>query len=89
MTDEQLQAIRDAVDKQVKSSVNGKVDSLQLEFKKLKEDLEPVSDAFKGWRHFRAQATFWIGGILALGGAIQAIQTIWGIVSPYINITRH
>ena len=78
--------ITDAVTKQIRITVNGKIDNIQGGLDTLKIDLQPVFDAYKGFKHVRAVAIFWVGGLLAIGGAIQAVQTLWGIVSPYVKL---
>lgn len=62
----------------IKATVNGKIDALSRK-------VEPITDIFETWSHLKAQAMFWIGGLLALGGAIQALQALWGLISPHLK----
>jgi len=47
--------------------------------------LDPVIGVINTARHIRSQLFVIITAILAVGGAIQAAQAIWTILSPYIK----
>jgi molybdopterin biosynthesis enzyme MoaB len=78
MTPEQQKAVDEAVEKAIKTVVNGKIDGLR-------KDLQPLTDAFQSWNHLKAGFIMYGTAILALGGAVQAIQALWGLISPHIK----
>lgn len=74
---EQLQpAVKSAVD----TAVNGKIT-------KLANDVAPLVGVYNSYLSWKKGALIWIGVLLALGGFIQAIEAIYGIVSNYFTIT--
>jgi hypothetical protein len=82
--------IEAAVQRAVKETVNGKIDKLTTRIESISNDegtgkLDPVVSVIEAAQHIRSQLFVIITGILAVGGAIQAAQAIWSLVSPYIK----
>lgn len=49
-------------------------------------EMKPFNDAMGNWKHLKAQVVFWCTAVLAMGGAIQAVQAIWGLIGPHLKI---
>ena len=78
LSEQDKQEILDMVSEAIAKNVNGKIDVLS-------KKVEPMTDMLATWSHIKAQAMFWMGGMLAMGGAISALQTVWSFISPHIK----
>ncbi len=78
LSEEDKNDIMEMVSVAISKNVNGKIDALSNQVK-------PLTDMLSTWSHMKAQMMFWIGGIFALGGAVQAIQALWGLIAPHIK----
>jgi hypothetical protein len=64
----------------VNTAVNGKIT-------KLANDVAPLVNVYNSYLSWKKGALIWVGILLALGGFIQAIQAIIGVISNYFTIT--
>jgi hypothetical protein len=69
-----------AVTNAVNTAVNGKIT-------KLANDVAPLVNVYNSYLSWKKGALIWIGILLALGGFVQAIQAIYGVVTNYFTIT--
>ena len=60
-------------------AINGKV-------KALSEKVTPMVDAYSKWLSWRRGAAIAFGVVLAIGGFISTVQTLWGLLAGHLVV---
>lgn len=80
-----------AVQMAVDQAVNGKVKALSKQINDLTNEegtgkLDPIVMAYGNWLTWRRTAAMGLGFMLAIGGLISTVQTIWGLLSQHLVV---
>lgn len=53
---------------------------------KQQRSVQPLVDVYNSYISWRKASIVWMGILLAIGGLISTIQTLWGLVSPHLVV---
>lgn len=54
--------------------------------RKFEKNAQPLIDVYNGWLTWKRGVMVWMGVLLAIGGLISTLQTIWGVISPHLTV---
>jgi hypothetical protein len=58
----------------------------QRHMKSFENKAQPLVDVYVNWLTWKRAVMVWVGIMLAIGGLISTVQTIWGLVAPHLVV---
>lgn len=53
---------------------------------KFEKKAEPIIEVYHNWLTWKRGIVVWLGVLLAIGGVISTVQTIWALVASHIAV---